>query len=106
MKQFISIVCIVLMLAVLLVGCGRNSNVSDNTEGKITESTRPTSVAPTTERPTTERPSTERPTTTTENNTSGSSSENGGTTDNNIEPSETSGMEGRSRRGMMGNELF
>ena len=99
MKQFISIVCIVLMLAVLLVGCSRNNNVSDNTDGKITESTQATTVAPTTERATTEH-TTQQPTETATTDVTGN------TTDNNIEPSETSGMEGRLRRGLMGGELF
>ena len=103
MKQFISIVCIVLMLTVLLVGCRRNSNVSDNTDGMITESTRPTSVAPTTERATTERPTTQQPTTESTSSSVGGS-ENGGTTDNNTETSES--IEGRMRRGLMGNERF
>ncbi len=108
MKQFISIVCIVLMLTVLLVGCGRNKNVSDNTDGMITESTRPTTVAPTTERPTTERPTTERPTTqqpTTESTSASvGGSETNDATDNNTDPSES--IEGRMRRGIMGNQRY
>ena len=102
MKQFISIVCIVLMLAVLLVGCSRNDNVSDNTDGKITESTQPTTVAPTTERATTERATTQQPTETVTTETVTTDN----TADTNIEPGETSGMEGRLRRGLMGGELF
>ena len=104
MKQFISIVCIVLMLAVLLVGCSRNNNVSDNTDGKITESTQATTVAPTTERATTERATTVH--TTQQPTETATTDVTGNTTDNNIEPSETSGMEGRFRRGLMGGELF
>ena len=108
MKQFISIVCIVLMLTVLLVGCRRNDNVSDNTDGMITESTRPTSVAPTTERSTTERPTTQQSTTESTSASVGGSenggSENGGMTDNNTETSES--IEGRMRRGIMGNQRY
>ena len=106
MKQFISIVCIVLMLAVLLVGCSRNTNVSDNTEGKITETTGRATTAPTTERATTERATTSTTTESTSASVGGSEnsgmSENGNATDNSTED----GIEGRLRRGIMGNERY
>ena len=92
MKQFVGIVCIVLMLTLLLVGCGRK-NVSDNTEGRITEDTRPT----TSERITTEATTTTAVPTETENRTDQSESE---------VPSETDSIEGRLRRGIMGNERY
>ena len=94
MKQFVGIVCIVLMLTLLLVGCGRKSNVSDNTEGRITEDTRPT----TTERITTEATTT---TVTTEMTTVDPTD----TSESEV-PDETDGIEGRLRRGIMGNERY
>ena len=101
MKQIISIVCIVLMLAILLVGCGRNSNVSEDTEGRITETTDHSTAAPTTQRATTEQSTTEQTTESTSASVGGS--EDGGMSEG---VTEDGGAAGRIRRDITGNARF
>ena len=116
MRKVIALLCTVLLLTVVLTGCFGRGNVSDDSNGKITEDTSRTEVTKPTTAPTdattattthretepTTTPSTTAGTTATENTTANSTTHSSSdTTDNENNSSPADG--GRARRsGLMG----